>query len=684
MIFTTKAEYGVRLLVELGRQARDAPVALKAIAESEGLPLAYLERIVALLKKAEIVESTRGAHGGYRLARDPAQITMDEVVLALEGVVAPMSCFVDDTRRRRACPLLARRRRPRLRDEPALDARPGRRHARAPADDAPGARRLPSTPAARRSLPRSPRAAVRRAGRRLTPRRTQNPMPELEIKNLHVQAGDKQILKGLDLTVDAGEIHALMGPNGSGKSTLANVIMGNPALRGDRGPDPVPRRGHHRGRPRRARAARPLHGLPVPGRDPRRDGHQVPAHGHERAPRGARRGRDLAEGVPQDRRGGDGAHRRQARVHDALPQRRLLGRREEAPGDPPARAPEAARRGPRRDRLGPRHRRAQRRREGRQHRRQGQRHGRPDHHPLPADPAPRGAGPRLDPVRRPDRQGGRPRARRRSSSARATAGSSRSRGRQRSDADRATPRWPPSSRSSSARASSTSTAPRRRRSRGSSSTRSRTCCCATTRTSTAAPTRWPSRRPSSTRAPARSVAAFTGSSPRETVFTKNATEAINLVAYSWGRRNVGEGDAIVLTELEHHSNIVPWQLLCEETGAHLRYLEVGDEGVVDLGQLDAHLERRPREARRRRARLERRRHDPAGRRDRRPGARRRRARAARRLAGRAADARRRRRRSAPTSTPGPGTRPTARPASACCTGAASCSTRCRRSSAAAR
>jgi Rrf2 family protein len=97
MIFTTKAEYGVRLLVELGRQASGQPVSLKAISEAEGLPLAYLERIVALLKKAALVESTRGAHGGYRLARPAESITMDEVVLALEGAVAPMSCFVDDS-----------------------------------------------------------------------------------------------------------------------------------------------------------------------------------------------------------------------------------------------------------------------------------------------------------------------------------------------------------------------------------------------------------------------------------------------------------------------------------------------------------------------------------------------------------------------------------------------------------
>src|SRR5882672_7242905 len=103
MIFTTKAEYGVRLLVQLGRAGGDQPVSLKAISAAEGLPLAYLERIVALLKKAGLVESTRGAHGGYRLAIAPEEIGMDQVVLALEGAVAPMSCFVDDVDGRVLC-----------------------------------------------------------------------------------------------------------------------------------------------------------------------------------------------------------------------------------------------------------------------------------------------------------------------------------------------------------------------------------------------------------------------------------------------------------------------------------------------------------------------------------------------------------------------------------------------------
>ena len=96
MIFTTKAEYGVRLLIQLGLQGGDQPVSLKAVAEAENLPLAYLERIVALLKKAGLVASTRGAHGGYVLAMAPEEITMDRVVLALEGAIAPMDCFLDD------------------------------------------------------------------------------------------------------------------------------------------------------------------------------------------------------------------------------------------------------------------------------------------------------------------------------------------------------------------------------------------------------------------------------------------------------------------------------------------------------------------------------------------------------------------------------------------------------------
>ncbi len=100
MIFTTKAEYGVRLMVELGRQAKagdGVATSLKVIAVAEGLPLAYLERIVALLKKAGLVESTRGAHGGYHLARAATDITMDDVILGLEGTVAPMNCFLDDS-----------------------------------------------------------------------------------------------------------------------------------------------------------------------------------------------------------------------------------------------------------------------------------------------------------------------------------------------------------------------------------------------------------------------------------------------------------------------------------------------------------------------------------------------------------------------------------------------------------
>jgi Rrf2 family transcriptional regulator, cysteine metabolism repressor len=95
MLFSTKAEYGVRLMVELGRQPGSEPVALSAVAEAERLPLSYLEHLVAKLRQADLVTSTRGAHGGYQLARPADEITMDEVVEALEGQIAPMECFYE-------------------------------------------------------------------------------------------------------------------------------------------------------------------------------------------------------------------------------------------------------------------------------------------------------------------------------------------------------------------------------------------------------------------------------------------------------------------------------------------------------------------------------------------------------------------------------------------------------------
>jgi cysteine desulfurase / selenocysteine lyase len=85
------------------------------------------------------------------------------------------------------------------------------------------------------------------------------------------------------------------------------------------------------------------------------------------------------------------------------------------------------------------------------------------------------------------------------------------------------------------------------------------------------------------------IARFVGWEPATSIFTRNATEAINLVAYSWGRANVGAGDELLITEMEHHSNIVPWQLLCEATGARLRYLSVGEAGQLSLDELDSVL-----------------------------------------------------------------------------------------------
>jgi len=102
-MFSSKSEYGVRVMVALARRAagdghdgeseRTAVVSLAEIAEREQMPLAYLEHLVARLRKAGLVDSRRGARGGYLLARPATQITMAEIIEALEGSIAPIECI---------------------------------------------------------------------------------------------------------------------------------------------------------------------------------------------------------------------------------------------------------------------------------------------------------------------------------------------------------------------------------------------------------------------------------------------------------------------------------------------------------------------------------------------------------------------------------------------------------------
>ena len=90
------------------------------------------------------------------------------------------------------------------------------------------------------------------------------------------------------------------------------------------------------------------------------------------------------------------------------------------------------------------------------------------------------------------------------------------------------------------------------------------------------------------------VARFVGvADSHEIVFTRNATEAINLVAYAWGRKNIGRGDVIVLTEMEHHANLVPWQLLAQEKDADLEFIPITDDGILRQDVFDVLLKLKP-------------------------------------------------------------------------------------------
>ncbi len=92
---STRGEYGVRLMVDLARHYGAKARSLSEISQAEGLTVAYLEQLVKCLREHDLVESTRGAHGGYRLSRPPEQVCMGEVLRALEGPIAPMVCVAE-------------------------------------------------------------------------------------------------------------------------------------------------------------------------------------------------------------------------------------------------------------------------------------------------------------------------------------------------------------------------------------------------------------------------------------------------------------------------------------------------------------------------------------------------------------------------------------------------------------
>ena len=94
---STKGEYGVRIMVDLARHYSERPRSLTDIAQAELLPLAYLEQLAKLLREADppLITSTRGAHGGYKLSRNPADTTMGEILRVLEGPIAPMICATE-------------------------------------------------------------------------------------------------------------------------------------------------------------------------------------------------------------------------------------------------------------------------------------------------------------------------------------------------------------------------------------------------------------------------------------------------------------------------------------------------------------------------------------------------------------------------------------------------------------
>ena len=96
MRFSSKEQYGLRAMTELACHYGRGPIPLAAVAEAEEISLPYLEQVIASLRQADLVTSTRGARGGYELARPPVEITVGDVIRAIEGSIVPITCVTDD------------------------------------------------------------------------------------------------------------------------------------------------------------------------------------------------------------------------------------------------------------------------------------------------------------------------------------------------------------------------------------------------------------------------------------------------------------------------------------------------------------------------------------------------------------------------------------------------------------
>ena len=96
MKLTTKGRYGLRAVIDLAVYAKEEPVSLAAVAERQSISISYLEQLIAKLKKAGIVQSTRGAQGGYTLAKSPEEISVGDILRALEGTLSPVECVAEN------------------------------------------------------------------------------------------------------------------------------------------------------------------------------------------------------------------------------------------------------------------------------------------------------------------------------------------------------------------------------------------------------------------------------------------------------------------------------------------------------------------------------------------------------------------------------------------------------------